>query len=208
MSFVVFEGIDGSGKSTLIKALYAELQQKGISPILTREPGGTTLGQTIRSLLIQKTSHPPESLTETLLYYADRRQHLSEVIKPALKNRDFLISDRYWASTFAYQCGGRQVDEKLVSHIHKVVCDSETEPDLWILLDLPVKESLNRLVQKRQGDLDRFEAEEIDFHQRIKNYYLKLSQRNSKSWLILDAQQETQKLVKQVLSCLEERSFL
>ncbi len=208
MSFLAFEGIDGSGKSTLIKALREDLQKRGFQPVVTREPGGTLIGQKIRSILIEKTDYPPNPYTEILLYYADRHQHITEVIKPSLEKGSFLISDRYWASTFAYQCGGRQIDETFVSHIHQKVCESSLDPDLWILLDLPIEISLERLMKKRKKDPDRFELEEKDFHQRIKDYYLKLSQKNSKSWLVLDATQETQKLLEKVLSYLEKQNLL
>ena len=208
MSFLAFEGIDGSGKSTLIKALSEDLQKRGLQPVITREPGGTFVGQKIRTVLLEKTSHPPDPYTEILLYYADRQQHISEVIKPALQKGTFLISDRYWASTFAYQCGGRQVDENFVSYIHEKVCESSCDPDLWILLDLPVEESLKRLAKNKGEDRDRFELEKKDFHQRIKDYYLKLSQKNPESWLVLDAAQETQKLLEKVLSRLEKQGRL
>ncbi len=208
MSFLAFEGIDGSGKSTLIKALCENLQKKGFQPVVTREPGGTFVGERIRSILLEKTDHPPDPYTEILLYYADRHQHISEIIRPQLKKGAFLISDRYWASTFAYQCGGRQIDEAFVSHIHQKICEPSCDPDLWILLDLPVEKSLERLSKNSEKKRDRFELEEKDFHQRIRDYYLKLSQKKSESWLVLDATQESQKLLEEILSSLKERNLL
>ena len=206
MSFLVFEGIDGSGKSTLIKALREELQKRSLPACFTKEPGGTFLGEKIRALLIEKTKSPPQPETEILLYYADRQQHLLELVKPALKKGQLLISDRYWASTFAYQCGGRKMKESFVSSIHDAVYDSSLDPDLWVLLDIPVEVSFKRLRDK-QGDLDRFETETKDFYQRIRDYYLKLAQ-NSKSWLVLDGTQTTEKLLDQLLSFLEKKNLL
>lgn len=207
MPFLVFEGIDASGKSTLIQALEKELQQRKIKPVVTKEPGGSALGLKIRSLLIEKSSQPPSPHAEVLLYFADRSQHIQEVIKPALEREAWLISDRYWASTFAYQCGGRKMDEEWVLSLKKSTCPDSCEPDLWILLDLPVESSLDRL-QTTRTHRDRFELEKKEFHQGVRDYYLKLSQQSPDSWLVLDALQPPQKLLEKILVTLKEKNIL
>lgn len=208
MGFVVFEGIDGSGKSSLIVSLSKDLKKRGLNLNLTKEPGGTVLGQKIRKLLIEHTPHPPTAQAENLLYFADRSQHIKEVIEPTLKKGEWLISDRYWASTFAYQCGGRQINEKFVSSLHKLLCPPECEPDLWILLDLPVEVSLQRMEKERKNQRDRFELEERDFHQRVRDYYLKIAQSNPKNWLVVDACQAPEQILKKIIKDLENRNLL
>ena len=207
MAFLVFEGIDCSGKSTLVAALDKELKKRKIEATFTKEPGGTALGQKIRQLLIENGDSPPDSKTEILLLFADRNQHIHEVIKPKVKKGEWVISDRYWASTFAYQCGGRQVDEAFVSDIRKSVCPPDCDPDLWILLDISIEESERRM-KKYRSSLDRFELEDKSFHQRVRDYYLKISKDKSQNWLVLDATLTTEQLLEKVIMALEKQKLL
>lgn len=206
MAFLVFEGIDGSGKSTLLNLLCEELKKRDLNFICTREPGGTYSGQKIRDILLDRQNTTIHPLTETLLYYADRKQHIEELIKPSLAKGFWLLSDRYWASASAYQCGGRGLEEKFINELKTQVC-SDCEPDLWILLDLPVEVSLKRLLVSRKDYRDRFEREEKDFHQRVRDYYLKLAKEDPSKWLILDATKPPEKLLEQILSCLKHKFF-
>ena len=152
MAFLAFEGIDGAGKTGLIKATAKALRARGFDLRLTREPGGTETGKKIRRVLLEKSAAPPSPLTEILLYYADRSQNISENIKPALKKQGrWILSDRYYAGTAAYQCGGRgqakkqaAARERLTALLQKEICGA-FQPDLWILLDIPLKEAERRL---------------------------------------------------------------
>ena len=202
MAFLVFEGIDSSGKSTLLRLLAQYLKQKKLDFVQTKEPGGSPIGAKIRDILLEKQNHQLTPLAETLLYYADRKQHVEEVIKTNLKKNVWILSDRYWASTSAYQCGGRGIDEDFVKKLHKITC-SGYEPDLWILLDLPLKEALKRKTEK-----DRMEMSSQDFYQRVKNYYLKLAKQNPSRWLVLNALQTPEELLKQLLSHLNKKGLI
>ena len=205
MAFLVFEGADGVGKTTLMKSLVRELKKRGITCRLTREPGGTRSGRQIRRILLRKTDTPPVPITEILLYYADRSQNMAENIKPALKKGHWLISDRYWASTTAYQYGGRGFGKKLIDSLRDQVCGS-VEPDLWILLDVPLRESqirLNRLQNK-----DRFEQEALAFHKKVRACYLKLAKADPRRWLVLSGTKSRKELVKEILKRLEQKKLL
>jgi len=207
MAFLVLEGLDASGKSLLLERLCQVLKEKGLFVVKTREPGGTKTGEVIRNILLSRENTQINSLTETLLYYADRKQHIEEVIQPSLKKNLWVISDRYWASTSAYQCGGRNIDENMVQQLQQLICKN-CEPDLWILLDLPVEESLNRLALSKANHRDRMEMEEIDFYQRVRDYYLKLAKQEPYKWLVIPATQSPNQVFDQVLSELKKKGLL
>lgn len=207
MAFLVFEGVDAAGKSTLIELLCQTLQEKQLTFVKTKEPGGTKIGEAIQKILLTKEHPDLNALTETLLYYADRNQHIKEVIQTALNKNSWVISDRYWASTSAYQCGGRGVDETFVRLLQQTVCKG-CEPDLWILLDLPVEESLKRLFVTKKNKRDKIEMENSTFHQKVRDYYLKLAQQNPSKWLVLSAVQTSEQLLDQILSHLKQKNFL
>ena len=210
MPFLVFEGLDGSGKSTLIQGICENLNSQNIDHHVTREPGGTALGEDIRHLLLRTEGEAPIPLAELFLYCADRSQHVGQVIQPKLKEGQWVLSDRYYASTLAFQCGGRNLDEKLVRELTQVAIQG-TEPDLWILLDLTLDEAQRRQqmrAEEKGQELDRFEREAQDFHQRVRDHYLKLSQENPKQWLILDAAESPKSLLEKTLSELRRRGWL
>ena len=203
---MAFEGLDGSGKTTLIHKLSEVLKKRGLNPVLTREPGGTEVGQRIRDILLKKEKFPPPlPSVETLLYYGDRQQNMEQVIRPALKKGYWVLSDRYWASTSAFQCGGRGEDEGFVNFLRDRIC-GDCQPDLWVLPDLPVEEALRRLHRPGRGR-DRFELESGDFHQRVREYYLNLAEKNPEKWLILNGQESPDQLIRQLLTHLEEKKF-
>ena len=207
MAFFVFEGVDGSGKSSLIELFSKELEKRGISFIQTKEPGGTPIGEQIRSLLLSRENKKLDPFSETLLYYADRKQHIQDLIAPNLDKKVWILSDRYWASTSAYQCGGRGISENFVDRLKKDICENH-QPDLWILLDIPVELSLKRLAHSTVKTCDRMEQEAFDFHQRVRDYYLKLAKQDPDKWLVLDATQSSLELLEQVISHLKAKSFL
>lgn len=187
--FITFEGLDGSGKSTQAKLLYNYLREQNIKTRLTREPGGTTVGNKLRSILFNTNVDP---IAELLLFSADRAQHLAEVINPSLADGKVVICDRYFHSMITYQGYGRNLSTYLISILLKAT--NVIEPDLVILLDMPAEEALARSI-----DNNRMDMQSIEFYERVRKGYFDLIVDN---WLLLDATQaiETihQKIVKEV----------
>ena len=179
--FITFEGIEGSGKSTQRQLLLDWLNLQGISYVATREPGGTKIGQTLRDLLLSNDSDIASNRTELFLFAADRCEHIQQVIQPALDRGDWVICDRYVDSTFAYQCGGRQHDQSDILDIIRLT--NAIQPDITFLLDLSPEEGLRRA--KERGNLDRFEKEAIDFHDRVRSAYIDWADRNSDRTMII-----------------------
>ena len=179
--FITFEGIEGSGKSTQRQLLLDWLNLQGISYVATREPGGTKIGQTLRDLLLSNDSDIASNRTELFLFAADRCEHIQQVIQPALDRGDWVICDRYVDSTFAYQCGGRQHDQSDILDIIRLT--NAIQPDITFLLDLSPEEGLRRA--DARGELDRFEKEAIDFHDRVRSAYIDWADRNSDRTMII-----------------------
>ena len=181
--FITFEGGEGSGKSVQAKALYRRLSRLDIPALLTREPGGTPLGQKLARWLkwAQDTGISP--LAELLMFNSSRAQLVAEVIKPALKEGKVVVCDRYTDSTAAYQSYGRGLDLEMVMAINDTATHG-LQPALTILLDIPVEAGLAR---KKDARRDRFEQEDITFHQRVRAGYLKLSNEDPERWLVVDA---------------------
>jgi dTMP kinase len=155
--FITFEGIDGAGKSTHISFVASLLRDRGHTVVTTREPGGTPLGEQLRALLLHEKMHLE---TEALLMFAARREHLAQVIEPALARGDWVISDRFTDATFAYQGGGRLLERRKLEILEQWV-HPNLQPDLTLLFDVPLEVARARL--DRSGDLDRFEQEKADF---------------------------------------------
>lgn len=206
MRFIAFEGLDGSGKSTLMTGLKKELDRHGLRYVVTREPGGTPLGSSIRQLLLTTDGTPPTPRAEALLYQADRAQNVETLIKPALARGEWVISDRFAASSLAFQAGGRSIRESDVEYLNAFSTDG-LEPDLYVLLDLTTEESARRL-RSRGEPADRFEREKADFHERVRQEYLKLAARQPSRWLTLDASVDASSLVAALSSALKERGWL
>ncbi len=205
--FIVIEGIDGSGKTTQINQLSKWLIGTDLIPennqlVITREPGGTKLGQSIRSLLLDTSiDQSPDSITELLLYAADRAQHVNEIIRPSINKGDWVISDRFCGSTVAYQGYGRKLDIKLIKDLEKIATQG-ISPDITFLLDLPVEESIKR--RKNRKD-DRIEKEGKEFLLNVslgfkalseENKWKQISAMNSKEKIISEIQSEIKKLKK------------
>ena len=169
--FITFEGGEGSGKSVQARALYIRLSQLAIPVFLTYEPGGTSLGNKLRRWLKWTQNTDISPLTELLLFNASRAQLIDEVIHPNLEEGKIVICDRYAGSTTAYQSYGRGLDLEIVETINNAATQG-LKPDLVVLLDMPVEKGLARKRTKRQ---DRFEQEELAFHQRVREGYLKLA---------------------------------
>ena len=165
--FITLEGIDGAGKSTHLDWLRETLAQRGHEVVVTREPGGTPLGETLRGLLLNHHMHLE---TEALLMFASRREHLAEVIVPALQQGKWVISDRFTDASFAYQGGGRGIDEARLGILEDWV-QQGLQPDLTLLFDVPLEVARQRL--SANASLDRFEQEQQDFFQRVRAAYLR-----------------------------------
>ncbi len=170
--FITFEGPEGCGKSTHAKKLKAYLESRGSAVVLTQEPGGTLVGRQIRALLLDPRS-VLDGTTEVYLFAADRSEHVSKIILPALKEGKIVISDRYIDSTIAYQTGGRNLPEDLVRYLN-MVSSKGLIPDLTILLDVSPEVGLKRATQNQAAD--RFEQETLEFHRRVRKAYLDIAQ--------------------------------
>ena len=165
--FITLEGIDGAGKSTHLNWLAERLRSQGKNVLVTREPGGTPLGEALRELLLHQAMHLE---TEALLMFAARREHLDKVIIPALNEGTWVISDRFTDASFAYQGGGRGLDESKLKILEQWV-QQDLQPDLTLLFDVTLEVSRKRL--SSNASLDRFEQEKQDFFQRVRDAYLK-----------------------------------
>lgn len=185
--FITFEGPEGCGKSTHAKRLKSYLEGKGLRVLATFEPGGTQVGKEIRTLLLK-----PESVldgtTEVYLFAADRSEHVSKIILPALKEGKIVISDRYVDSTLAYQIGGRHLPEDLVRYLN-MISSKGLMPDLTFLLDVSPEVGLKRAT--RNGAADRFEQEALDFHQRVRANYLKTAKDNPQRITVINTNDRT-----------------
>jgi len=196
--FITLEGIEGSGKTSSIKSITDLLDRKRISYVVTREPGGSSIGSELRSILLDpKTEISSE--VELLLMLADRKDHVEKVILPNLETGNWVISDRFMDSSIAYQGGGRKLDKKMIDSFSKNL--SLPNPDLTLLFDVPVEISLSRV--KARGELDRFEQEKLDFHNRIREAYLELAEQNVNRIQIIDSSREIELMLKSVEQIIE-----
>ena len=196
--FITLEGIEGSGKTSSIKSIIDVLDSKRISYVVTREPGGSSIGSELRSILLDpKTEISSE--VELLLMLADRKDHVEKVILPNLETGNWVISDRFMDSSIAYQGGGRKLDKKMIDSFSKNL--NLPNPDLTLLFDVPVEISLSRV--KARGELDRFEQEKLDFHNRIREAYLDLAKQNVNRIQIIDSSREIELMLKSVEQIIE-----
>lgn len=179
--FITLEGVDGAGKSTHLTWLAAHLRERGHTLLVTREPGGTPLGEKLREILL---SQPMHLETEALLMFAARREHLDKVIQPALEQGNWVISDRFTDASFAYQGGGRGLSEDKLRELECWV-QGELQPDLTLLFDVPVEVSRQRLANN--ATLDRFEQEQQEFFQRVRDSYLRRADQFPQRFRVIDA---------------------
>ena len=179
--FITLEGVDGAGKSTHIPFIGSLIRSQGHDLIVTREPGGTALGEQLRMLLLHESMHPE---TETLMMFAARREHLEEVIVPALSRGMWVLSDRFTDASFAYQHGGREVAYEKIQQLEQWVQGS-LQPDLTVLFDLPVEVSTQRLGTAREPD--RFEREKGPFFERIRAAYLMRADHFPERFRVIDS---------------------
>ncbi|RUM62237.1 MAG: dTMP kinase [Persephonella sp.] len=198
--FIVFEGIDGSGKTTQAKKLYHYLKEKNLKTVLTKEPGGTEEGKKIREILLNKDySIPP--IAELLLYEADRSIHINNFVKPKLNNNFIVISDRYIYSTLAYQHFGRGIERRIIDFLNSITT-GDLIPDIVFLFDIPVEESLRRL---NRFEKDRIEKESIDFHKKLREGFLKLAKENEEIFYLIDATKSIEDIFRDIKNILNIR---
>lgn len=205
--FISFEGIEGSGKTTQIQGVYDYLCQKGHDVIVTREPGGSNIGRQIRSILLDSKNKGLNSLSELLLYMADRAQHLDEIVKPGLSSGKVILCDRYYDATIAYQGYARGLDIDLITQLHGLAF-ADYKPDMTFLLDLPPETGLGRAWQQiengqRTGTETRFEEEALDFHRRVREGYLALAQLEPQRFRIINASRPQESVEKEIVAVLD-----
>lgn len=181
--FITLEGMDGAGKSTHIPSIIQLLKSRGLEVVSTREPGGTTLGEKLRELLLNEAMHPE---TETLLMFAARREHIASVIEPALARGAWVLSDRFTDATYAYQSGGRGVSAEKVIALEQWV-QGDLQPDATLLFDVPVEVSVSRLASARMPD--KFERESAEFFTKIRNAYLQRASENPSRFRVINSNQ-------------------
>lgn len=199
--FITIEGTEGAGKSMAIKTIEECLQNAGLRCLVTREPGGTALGEDLRKILLDHNNDQMSDDTELLLMFAARAQHLVEVIKPALKNDQWVVCDRFTDATYAYQGGGRGIDTQRISTLETWV-QGDLRPDLTILLDLPVELGLQRARQR--SALDRFEREKLEFFQRVRDTYRQRAKQSPSQYRIIDASQDKTSVSKDIKMLLAQ----
>jgi dTMP kinase len=212
--FITFEGLDGSGKSTQIEKLAGALRSLRLEVLLTREPGGTSIGESIRHLLLDSGTQGLLPHTEMALMFAARAQHLREVILPALTDGHYVLCDRFTDSTEAYQGGGRELGSEVVLTMHRTLCDN-IQPDLTFLLDCDLSVSLARAQHRNlttnasgHGDENRFEMESRAFFGRVHDAFLAIAKREPKRVALIDARGTPAETHGKVLGVLRERLHL
>ena len=198
--FITFEGIEGSGKSSLIAQLKKYFKNSKLEAFFSKEPGGTDLGKEIRKILLNpKYSFDPTS--ELLLLLADRAEHVQKIIRPNLQKNKLIFCDRYLDSTLAYQGSGRNLDKKIIKEMFKAL--DFPIPDLTILLDVPVQIGLSRA--RKRNKLDRFEKEDLNFHENVRRSYLDLAKNDSARIVLFDSSISEEELFKKAVNLIKSR---
>ena len=191
----------GVGKSTNIDCLVSVLRENGVQPVVTREPGGTKLGEDIRESLLRVRGESVQPMAELLLIFAARAQHIHEVIEPALAAGRWVVCDRFTDATYAYQSGGRGVAATTVSRLETLV-QGGLRPNFTLLLDAPVEVGMARACGR--GELDRIEREEVAFFERVRTSYLEQAQADSERYSVINAAADLAAVQQQVRMCGEE----
>lgn len=198
--FITLEGIEGAGKSSHIDTVEETLRQAGKSVVATREPGGTPIAEKIRSVLLDKSNAKMSNDTELLLVFAARAEHLDVVIRPALRSGTWVVCDRFTDATYAYQGGGRGIDQARIAALEQWV-QGELRPDLTLVLDLPVEEGLKRA--RNRSHADRFEAESYGFFARVRKNYLDRAKCSGARIQVLDASGKMSDVRAQIVASVE-----
>ena len=196
--FITLEGVDGAGKTSHIEFIKEYLTNLKLDFIMTREPGGTELGERLREILLHDEMTPK---TETILMFAARNEHIEKVIRPGLTSGAIVISDRFTDASYAYQSGGKGVEDEAIDVLKDLV-QKNLQPDLTFLFDLPVEVSIKRLKKTRK--LDKFEKEEKDFHVNVRKKYLMLAKNNPKRFSVLNSEKSIEEIQSQIKIKLDE----
>ena len=196
--FISLDGIDGAGKTTHLQAIQAWMTQQNLPFVMTREPGGTPLGESLRTLLLDPATHISNE-TECLLMFAARQQHLQDVIEPALAQGTHVISDRFTDATFAYQGGGRGLPWHKIEALELWV-QASLQPDLTLLLDVPLEVSMGRIEKSREKD--RFEQEQAEFFTRVRGAYQQRAQAEPARYALINAHRERELVSADVLAAV------
>ncbi|MFO7554050.1 MAG: dTMP kinase [Desulfobacterales bacterium] len=204
--FISFEGIEGSGKTTHARHAFRFLRDKGHDCVITREPGGTRIGEKIRAILLDPSNKDMDPLTELLLYTADRAQHIKAFIHPLLAEGKTVLCDRYYDATMAYQGFARGLDIGLIEKTHQLLFN-DLKPDMTLLLDLPAEIGLSRAWEQikngnRAGAETRFEEEKLSFHRKVREGYLELSRREPERFRVIDASKDEHEVLKEIITVL------
>ena len=202
--FITFEGIDLSGKSTQAKLLYDCLRRKKKKVILVREPGGTTVSEKIRDILLDKSLKNMFSLTEFLLFSASRHQLTEEVIKPHLKKGYFVICDRYYDSSTAYQGYGGKIEMGIINNIN-TIASNKLNPDVTFFVDIDMKESAKRRYSMKKTK-DRMESKKVEYFNKVIKGYRELSRLNKRRFVLLDGKKSIEELQNDILNILRKKS--
>jgi len=198
--FITFEGIEGAGKSTAVHYCSQLLAQQKIAHVVTREPGGTPIAESIRQVLLSEHKEAMHPDTELLLMFAGRSQHIARVIEPALAAQQWVLCDRFTDASFAYQGGGRGMSLQRIAQLAEWV-HGDLQPDVTILLDVPVDMGLQRV--ERRGAKDRFEQEQVAFFNKVRDVYLQLAVKAPDRYRVVDASQSlehVQVALKQIIN--------
>jgi dTMP kinase len=205
--FITFEGVEGSGKTTQIERLKRYLAQKEIPCEVTREPGGSPIGEKVRTILLDPDHQEMSPLSELLLYEASRAQHVIEVVKPLLRKGMVVLCDRFSDASVAYQGYGRKVDLKWIERLNRLSSQG-IKPDITFLLDCPSDVGLKRALQRNQTlkneKEDRFEREKIQFHQRVRRGYLAIAKKEPNRVKVIDTRQGEEKVFEKIRQIVDE----
>lgn len=200
--FVTLEGVEGAGKSTALAALARHLEHRNHPPVVTREPGGTELGESIRALLLEHSEPGMGADTEALLAFAARAEHLRSVIRPALARGQCVLCDRFTDATYAYQGSGRGLGHDRIAVLEEWL-QGEFRPDLTLVLDLPVSQGRQRAGQRSRPD--RFERERDEFFQRVREGYLERARGEPERMQVIDASRDEETVARELVAILDRR---
>jgi dTMP kinase len=198
--FITIEGGEGAGKSTIIDRIAGWLEKAGQRVVRTREPGGTELAEKLRAILLDRENVALSSKTELILVFAARAQHLAELIRPALQRGETVLCDRFTDATWAYQGGGRQLPREDIHTLEDLV-HGDLQPDLTLLLDLPVEQGLERV--SARGEADRFERESLSFFERVREAYLERAGSAPDRFVVIDASRSVEEVWGQIETVLQ-----
>ena len=199
--FITFEGIEGAGKTTTINMISTFLQENSLDCIVTREPGGTVIGEKIRDILLDNKSKLDDK-SELLLMFAARNQHINEVIKPALKDNKWVICDRYIDASLAYQGYGRGIELNTISNLINTYAE-DVMPDITFLLDIDVTSAFSRFEKNREKD--RFENLNIDFFEKVRLGYIDIANKNPKRIKVIDAKKNSESIANEIIGEIKKR---